>query len=107
MSEQGAATAKIKRPIFDTAKAKEICCRGRRAKWIRRVGTMKRGFTYVDCTDKKVSDEKTLERIKSLVIPPAWRHVRISPSASSNLQAIGMDTTGRVQYKYHPKFSEK
>jgi DNA topoisomerase-1 len=41
------------------------------------------------------------------VIPPAWRHVRISPSASGRVQAVGMDTTGRVQYIYDPKFSER
>jgi DNA topoisomerase-1 len=48
-----------------------------------------------------------LERIKSLVIPPAWRHVRISPSASGRVQAVGMDTTGRVQYIYNTKFAER
>jgi DNA topoisomerase-1 len=104
MSGQGAVQ---KKPIFDTAKAKEICSRGRRAKWWRRVGTMKAGFAYVDCVGKRITDEQSLERIRSLVIPPAWRHVRISPSPGSRLQAVGMDTTGRVQYKYHPKFSEK
>jgi DNA topoisomerase IB len=31
------------------------------------------------------------------VIPPAWKSVRISPAASSNLQALGIDTTGRIQ----------
>jgi DNA topoisomerase-1 len=41
------------------------------------------------------------------VIPPAWRHVRISPAASSAIQVVGMDTTGRIQYRYHTKFSEK
>src|SRR3954471_23676357 len=108
MSEQGAASqAKIKKPIFDTSKAKEICGKGRRGKWWRRVGSMKRGFSYVDCNGKKITKLDDLERIKSLVIPPAWRYVRISPSPNSNLQAIGMDTTGRVQYKYHQKFSDK
>jgi DNA topoisomerase I len=33
--------------------------------------------------------------------------VRISPAESSSLQAIGMDTNGRIQYLYHSKFSEK
>ncbi len=107
MTGQGAAPLTRKTPIFDTAKAKEICCRGRRAKWWRRLGKMGSGFRYVDCVGKPITRAEDLERIKSLVIPPAWRHVRISPFAGSSLQAVGMDTTGRVQYKYHPKFSEK
>jgi DNA topoisomerase-1 len=68
---------------------------------------MKRGFAYVDTNGKKITDPGSLERIKSIVIPPAWKYVRISPFAGSSLQAVGMDTTGRVQYKYHPKFSER
>ena len=95
------------KPIFDTKKAKETIERGRRAKWWRRRGSMKSGFHYVDPEGKKVNDPAHIERIKSLVIPPAWKHVRISPIAGSRLQALGMDTTGRVQYLYHAKFCER
>lgn len=94
-------------PIFDTNKAKQNIEKGKRAKWIRRKGGKSKGFHYIDKNGKTITDEKTLERIKSLVIPPAWKYVRISPAASSSLQAVGMDTTGRIQYLYHPKFSEK
>jgi DNA topoisomerase I len=97
----------IAKPIFDTAKALLTIERGRRAKWPRRVGSKSRGFSYTDANGKKITDPVTLERIQSLVIPPAWRHVRIAPAASSRVQAVGMDTTGRVQYIYHPKFSER
>jgi DNA topoisomerase-1 len=45
-----------------------------------------------------------LERIESLVIPPAWRDVWISPRPSARLQATGVDSAGRVQYLYHPDF---
>ena len=96
-----------KQPIFDTNKSKENIEKGKRAKWIQRKGGKSKGFHYADKTGKKISDEKTLERIKSLVIPPAWKYVRISPAASSSLQAIGMDTNGRIQYLYHSKFSEQ
>src|SRR5919206_751919 len=53
---------------------------------------------------RPLGDEAALERIKSLVIPPAWREVRISPSPRSPLQAIGVDRAGRVQRIYHPSF---
>lgn len=92
--------------IFDTRKAKEIIEKGKRARWWKRQGSKTKGFRYVDFGGKPITDEKHLERIKSLVIPPAWKYVRISPFATSNLQAVGMDTTGRIQYLYHSKFSE-
>lgn len=95
------------KPIFDASRAKQTIERGRRAKWIRRRGSKSRGFFYTDSQGARVTNEITLERIRSLVIPPAWRHVRISPAASSAIQAVGMDTTGRIQYLYHTKFSEK
>ena len=95
-----------KTTIFDTLKARENIEKGKRAKWWKRRGSKSKGFHYVDTGGLRITDEKHLERIKSLVIPPAWKHVRISPFAGNNLQAIGMDTTGRIQYLYHIKFSE-
>ena len=67
---------------------------------------MRRGFSYVTHDGKRISDSSALERIRLLVIPPAWKHVRISPSAGGRLQAVGIDTSGRIQYIYHPKFAE-
>ena len=82
----------------------EIVERGPRARWWRRIGSKRRGFGYEDFGGKPVTDETALERIRALVIPPAWTHVRISPSPRSRLQAVGVDTAGRVQYKYHANF---
>ena len=78
--------------------------RDRRAKWWRRAGSKSRGFRYETADGRRIEDEAALERIKSLVIPPAWREVRISPSPRSSLQAIGVDKMGRVQRIYHPSF---
>ncbi|MDQ3490566.1 MAG: DNA topoisomerase IB [Acidobacteriota bacterium] len=96
-----------KQPIFDTTKAREILEKGKRSKWWKRVGAKSRGFKYVDANGKAITEAEHLERIKLLVIPPAWRHVRIAPSAGSRVQVVGMDTTGRIQYRYHTKYSEK
>jgi DNA topoisomerase-1 len=96
-----------KQPIFDIEKARKSIENGKRGKWWQRLGSKSKGFRYVDKNGVKITDEKHLERIKSLVIPPAWKHVRISPSMSSNLQALGMDTNGRIQYLYNHKFREK
>lgn len=95
------------KPLFDTKKAKEIIEKGRRAKWWTRKGSKAKNFQYFDHEGRKITDETHLERIKSLVIPPAWKYVRISPATSSNIQALGMDANGRVQYLYSPQFRAK
>jgi DNA topoisomerase-1 len=74
----------------------------RRGGW-RRVGSKGR-FRYVDSRGNPITDDATLERIRSLVLPPAWTDVWISPSADAKLQAIGTDAGGRRQYRYHPDF---
>jgi DNA topoisomerase I len=73
----------------------------RRRGW-RRLG--KRRFRYVDSRGRPIEDEAALERIRSLVIPPAWQEVWISPNAGAKLQATGVDAAGRRQYLYHPEF---
>lgn len=92
---------------FDAVSAKKKIEQGKRTKWWRRKGSKSRGFQYLTADNNKITDEKHLERIKSLVIPPAWKYVRISPATSSKLQALGMDVSGRIQYIYHPKFAEQ
>ena len=47
-----------------------------------------------------------LQRIKSLVIPPAWTDVWICPDPRGHLQATGRDARGRKQYRYHPRWRE-
>ena len=61
-------------------------------------------FAYVGVDNKPVRDAETLARIKSLVIPPAWTDVWISPVANGHIQATGRDARGRKQYKYHTKW---
>ena len=64
------------------------------------------GFEYVDANDTPIEDPDTLERIRSLVIPPAWTSVWISPDANSHIQAVGRDARGRKQYRYHPAYRQ-
>ncbi|HEX4965080.1 MAG TPA: DNA topoisomerase IB [Thermoanaerobaculia bacterium] len=61
-----------------------------------------KGFTYKDPQGKTVKDPKVIERVKKLVIPPAWTDVWICPRANGHLQATGRDARGRKQYRYHP-----
>ena len=60
-----------------------------------------KGFTYRDTEGRPIKDPETLDRIKALVIPPAWTYVWISPDPRGHIQATGYDAAGRKQYLYH------
>jgi DNA topoisomerase I len=67
-----------------------------------------RGFEYFDQrTGEKVADVEVLDRIRHLVLPPAWRDVWICPYANGHLQAIGTDAAGRRQYRYHDEWRRR
>lgn len=67
------------------------------------INRIKRGrsFTYV-LGDRRVTEKNELERIRKLVIPPAWKNVWICSIPNGHLQVTGLDTKNRKQYKYHP-----
>jgi DNA topoisomerase-1 len=72
---------------------------------IRRV-RRRSGFTYLRADGRPVRSKSDLRRIRSLVIPPAWRDVWICPDAAGHLQATGRDARGRKQYRYHRRWRE-
>jgi len=59
------------------------------------------GFVYLDAHGTQVTDAVVLDRIRALVLPPAWKDVWICPAASGHIQATGVDARGRRQYRYH------
>ena len=65
------------------------------------------GFSYLGIDGRTVRDPETLERIESLVIPPAWSDVWICPDANGHLQVVGVDAAGRRQYLYHQRWRER
>ena len=69
----------------------------------RRLGSPGR-FRYVDARGKRITDPRKLARIEALVIPPAWREVRIAARPSANRQATGLDAAGRRQYLYREDY---
>lgn len=66
-----------------------------------------KGFAYYGPDGDRVSDPQTLQRIKDLVIPPAWKNVWISPHANGHIQAVGVDAAGRRQYLYHTAWQQE
>jgi DNA topoisomerase I len=87
-----------------TAKAIQLVYVSCKDEGIERVGAGK-GFKYL-FRNKIVKDKSTLRRIRSLVIPPAWRNVWICRMAEGHLQATGLDVLNRKQYRYHPMWNE-
>lgn len=63
-----------------------------------------KGFTY-EFNGKKLNDKAAHQRIKSLVIPPAWENVWICILDNGHLQATGLDLKKRKQYKYHTRWN--
>ena len=63
-----------------------------------------KGFFYLNQQGKRISDPKTIDRIRQIVIPPAWSEVWICLSPNGHIQATGRDAKGRKQYRYHPKY---
>ena len=66
-----------------------------------------RGFEYLDEGGERIDDPDMLERVRALVIPPAWENVWICPYPLGHIQAVGTDAAGRRQYVYHQLWRER
>src|SRR5688572_32682400 len=76
-------------------------------RWILRRGSARSGFRYVNERGKRIATPRDLERIRALVIPPAWTDVHIATSPAQAVQAWGFDARGRKQYRYNDRAVEK
>ncbi|MFC5570541.1 DNA topoisomerase IB [Lysobacter yangpyeongensis] len=65
-----------------------------------------KGFRILDARGRAVRDRATLDRIRALAIPPAYRDVWICAKPNGHLQATGRDARGRKQYRYHPRWRQ-
>ena len=82
---------------------------------LRTVSPRSRGWTrrrdgddvvYLDAEGAPLRREDA-ERVRALVIPPAWQEVWICPHPNGHIQAVGTDEAGRRQYLYHPHWRER
>jgi len=65
------------------------------------------GYRYRDRSGADVTQREALQRIGALAIPPAWTNVWISPDPLGHIQATGVDSRGRTQYRYHQLWREQ
>jgi DNA topoisomerase I len=63
-------------------------------------------FRYLGRDGQPITNARTLARIQSLGIPPAWTDVWICADPRGHIQATGRDAKGRKQYRYHPRWRE-
>ncbi len=64
------------------------------------------GWSFIDTDGSVITNERTIERINKLAIPPAYTDVWICRDPRGHLQAVGRDAKGRKQYRYHPRWRE-
>ncbi len=65
------------------------------------------GFRYHDPFGAEITSAEALRRVAALVIPPGWTDVWISPDPLGHIQATGVDSRGRTQYRYHQVWREE
>jgi DNA topoisomerase-1 len=65
-----------------------------------------RGFRYLKPDGRVLRDPVELARLRRLMVPPAWRDVWICPDPHGHIQAVGRDSRGRRQYRYHPRWRQ-
>jgi DNA topoisomerase-1 len=59
------------------------------------------GFSYLDHQGQPIIEPKIVERLRGLVVPPAWTDVWFCSDPRGHIQATGRDARGRKQYRYH------
>jgi DNA topoisomerase-1 len=91
--------------VRDLAKAKGLTLVAPAALTVRRIarGT---GFSYCRENGRRIRDKAELARLKALAVPPAYVEVRFAADPAAHLQAVGTDAAGRLQYRYHPAWTE-
>ncbi|QMU96707.1 DNA topoisomerase IB [Microbacterium esteraromaticum] len=66
-----------------------------------------RGHRFIGPDGAAVDDPGVLERLRGVVVPPAWTDVWMCPYANGHILATGIDAADRRQYIYHPAWHER
>lgn len=65
-----------------------------------------KGFVYLRPGGQTIRDPKTKARLDGLAVPPAYANTFFAADPAAHIQAIGTDEAGRLQYRYHPDWTE-
>ena len=61
-------------------------------------------WAYFDEKGARVTDRETIERLNAIGLPPAYTDAWFCKDSNGHLQATGIDSRGRKQYRYHEGF---
>lgn len=62
---------------------------------------------YLDEQGRRITDPVEIDRLNRIALPPAYSDARFCSDPLGHLQAIGIDSRGRRQYRYHTAFREE
>lgn len=65
-----------------------------------------RGFCYIGKDTNLITEKTQKSWFEGLAVPPVYENVFYCYNQEGHLQALGQDTTGTIQYFYHPKWEE-
>lgn len=68
---------------------------------------MGRYWAYFDSNGERVTDRDEIDRLNSIGLPPAYGEAWFCADPQGHLQATGIDSRGRKQYRYHEEFTAK
>ena len=63
-------------------------------------------WEYLAPDGEPIDEADRVKRWNSMGLPPAWEDVWICPNPRGHIQATGRDVKGRLQYRYHPDWTE-
>ncbi|MEA2999929.1 MAG: topoisomerase [Sphingomonadales bacterium] len=63
-----------------------------------------RYWQYFHPDGRRVADREEIDRLNGVGMPPAYERCWFCPDANGHIQAVGYDSKGRKQYRYHPEF---
>jgi len=63
-------------------------------------------WQYTAPDGEPIDEADRIDRWNALGLPPAWTDVWICPNPRGHIQATGRDAKGRLQYRYHPEWTE-
>lgn len=63
-----------------------------------------KGFAYYDEKGNHLKNDKLVERLSGLGVPPAYNEVWYCQDDRGHLQATGINAQGKKQYFYHPQW---
>ena len=63
-------------------------------------------WEYFTPNGEVIDEVEVIERWNKMGLPPAWEDVWICLNPRGHIQATGRDIKGRLQYRYHPDWTE-